>query len=205
MPASRYTDEQFMQALTDLMLREGCSRLTVGEIAARLNCSRRRLYALARSKEELFLKVADAMFRAVREQGWLAARRQKTASERFHAYLEAGLVMVRRTSEAFYADMDALPAGRALFDSHQRERIAGLETLIAEGIESGEFAEFHARVVAEMLLAVSRRMREPDFSARTGATFDEAFSELSRVFRDGLRRRPNNGPARAARSRSRSL
>ncbi|MBM3554454.1 MAG: TetR/AcrR family transcriptional regulator [Alphaproteobacteria bacterium] len=196
MPAPRRTDDQFMQDLTRLMLREGVSRLTVGQIAARLRCSRRRLYRLAPSKERLFLKIADEMFRSVRVAGWVAARRHETAADRFAAYLAAGIAIVRQTTDAFYSDMDALPAGRALFDSHQRERIAGLETLIEEGIRSGEFAPYHSRVVAEILLSAARRMREPSFHADTGATFEEAFSELSRVLRDGLRRRANDQGAR---------
>lgn len=189
MPPSRRTSDLFFKELTTLMLREGVSSLTVGQIANRLRCSRRRLYEVAPSKERLFLKVADEMFRSLRTAGWAAARRQKTAGDRFAAYLEAGIFIVRQTSDAFFSDMDAMPAGRALFDNHQRERIAGLETLIDEGIRSGEFAKFHARVVAEILLSAARRMREPSFHQDTGATFEEAFSELSRLVRDGLRRR----------------
>lgn len=188
MPRSNSTHEQFMQDLTDLMLREGVSRLTVAEIAARLRCSRRRLYDIAPSKEGLFLKVAGEMFRSVREQGWALAEREHTSAAKFTVFLGAGITVVHRTTDAFYRDMDALPAGRALFDRHQRERIGGLERLIEEGIRSGEFAPFHSRVVAETLLSAARRMREPDFSARTGATFEAAFSELSRLILNGLLR-----------------
>jgi AcrR family transcriptional regulator len=185
------TETDFNVELRQLILQEGVSGLTVGEIAARLRCSRRRIYEFAPSKEDLFLKVADEMFRSVRQSGWAAAKRHETASAKFAAYLRAGIPMVRETTDAFYADMDALPAGRRLFDSHQRERIAGLEHLIAEGIRNGEFARFHARVVAEIILSGARRIREPNFSAQTGATFEEAFSELSRLVRDGLRKRPS--------------
>ncbi|MBE7426304.1 MAG: TetR/AcrR family transcriptional regulator [Ideonella sp.] len=159
-----------MQELTNLMLREGISRLTVGEIAARLRCSRRRLYTIAPSKEGLFLKVASEMFRAVRAEGWAAAARESTSAAKFAVYLGSGIPMVHRTTDAFYRDMDTLPAGRLLFDRHQRERIAGLEKLIEEGIQRGEFARFHSRVVAETLVrrecgaelhAEARRRRKP--------------------------------------------
>jgi len=189
MPASVSTHEQFMRELTQLMLREGVSQLTVGEIAARLRCSRRRLYHIAPSKEAIFLKVADQMFRSVRAEGWIAADRERNAAGKFAAYLEAGIAVVRCTTEAFFRELDTLPAARAMIDRHQRERIAGLEKLIDQGIRSGEFVEFHSRVVAEILLSAARRMREPSFSAETGASFEEAFSELSRLALDGLRRR----------------
>lgn len=189
MPSTVQSPSDFDVELRRLILREGITALTMGEMASRLRCSRRRLYEFAPSKEDLLLKVAGEMFLSVRQNGWAAARRHETSSGKFAAYLRAGIPMVRETTDAFYADMDALPAGRRLFDSHQRERIAGLEQLIAEGIRSGEFARFHARVVAEIVLSGARRIREPNFSAQTGATFEEAFSELSRLVRDGLRKR----------------
>ena len=48
-----------------------------------------------------------------------------------------------------------------------------------------------ARLTLVIYMGVSgaRRIREPNFSAQTGASFEEAFSELSRLVRDGLRRR----------------
>ncbi len=205
MPRANSSNEQFMQELTNLMLREGISRLTVGEIAARLRCSRRRLYTIAPSKEGLFLKVASEMFRAVRAEGWAAAARESTSAAKFAVYLGSGIPMVHRTTDAFYRDMDTLPAGRLLFDRHQRERIAGLEKLIEEGIQRGEFARFHSRVVAETLLSAARRMREPSFSAEAGATYEEAFSELSRLILNGLRRQAALRATVGSTSRARRL
>ena len=39
--------------LVDLVVAEGFRHLTVDQVAARLNCSKRSLYALAASKEQL--------------------------------------------------------------------------------------------------------------------------------------------------------
>ena len=48
------TDDEFFDALTNLLLAEGIKSLTVGEIASRMRCSRRRLYDIAQTKEEIF-------------------------------------------------------------------------------------------------------------------------------------------------------
>ena len=55
-------DEAFHAELTNLFLSEGMRALTVGSIAARLRCSRRRLYELAQTKEELFCQVTQRHF-----------------------------------------------------------------------------------------------------------------------------------------------
>src|SRR3974390_1369355 len=58
------TDNEFLDGLTNLFLREGITGLTVGEIAARLRCSRRRLYGIALTKEAIFSVMVDRYFRA---------------------------------------------------------------------------------------------------------------------------------------------
>src|SRR5204862_2617190 len=47
--------EELFDGLVALLLREGFSELTLDDIAARLRCSKRTLYRLARSKQQLVL------------------------------------------------------------------------------------------------------------------------------------------------------
>ncbi|HBO81229.1 MAG TPA: TetR family transcriptional regulator, partial [Cupriavidus sp.] len=53
--ATRRTDEAFLEELTHLLITTGVSTLTIGEMAQRMRCSRRRLYEIATTKEELFV------------------------------------------------------------------------------------------------------------------------------------------------------
>jgi AcrR family transcriptional regulator len=55
--ATRRTDEAFLEELTHLLITTGVSSLTIGEMAQRIRCSRRRLYEIAETKEELFVHV----------------------------------------------------------------------------------------------------------------------------------------------------
>ncbi len=55
--ATRRTDEAFLEELTHLLITTGVSSLTIGEMAQRMRCSRRRLYEIAETKEELFVHV----------------------------------------------------------------------------------------------------------------------------------------------------
>ena len=56
------TEEQFLNGLTDLFLAEGVRNLTVGDIVERMHCSRRRLYGVAWTKEEIFCAMVDRFF-----------------------------------------------------------------------------------------------------------------------------------------------
>ena len=55
--------EQLFDALVELLLAEGFAHLTLDDLAARLRCSKRTLYALAGSKEQLVRAAVVHFFR----------------------------------------------------------------------------------------------------------------------------------------------
>ena len=57
--------EEILDELEAIFLAEGFRGLTVGTLAARLRCSRSTLYALAATKEELYLRVSDRILRRI--------------------------------------------------------------------------------------------------------------------------------------------
>lgn len=146
MPPPTKPQDQFMQELRDLLLSEGIFNLTIGEIASRLGCSRRRLYEIAPTKQELFLKIADETLAAVREAGWREADKCNTPAEKIEAYFSYGTSVAKKMTVKFLRDIDALPAGKKLFDDHMRVRIQGLEQFIIDGIEQKHFAPCRPRV-----------------------------------------------------------
>lgn len=184
------TDEEFSRQLAELIAAQGISSLTVGEIAAQLHCSRRRLYAIAATKEELLLCVARRIFEEVTRQGHEAAKREKDAAKAIAAYLEVGAATSAQASVAFLNDLQATSEGRTLFDDFQSTRTDGLKYLVDKGVESGVFAEHNSHLVAEALLGASRQIRRPQFLAQTGMTLEQAFRELIALMLEGLRSRP---------------
>ena len=176
-------------ALETIFLEQGFRDATYRSLASRLNCSNRKLYALAPSKEALFLKIIGRFFTTVKREGWERARADEPLAERIRGYLRVGIRAAERTGPNFTRDIAALDSGRALFDAFQAERIEGLRLLIQEGIDSGEFEGFHAQLVAEVMIQSARRLREPDFLAESNLTFAQALIELSRLVRFGLTRR----------------
>lgn len=178
--------EQILDGLEDVFLREGFHRVTVGGLASRLRCSRRALYELAPSKEELFVLVLERLLRRIRERGDEGGARATTLPDRIEAYLAPGIAEVRRATRFFTADLATLPEAKRVFDEHQRVRLAGLRAIIAEALDQGVARGFDPHLVAEILSIAYRRASEPDFLAETNLSMTEAYREIGQLLCHGL-------------------
>ena len=92
----KLTDEEFFDALTHLLLAEGIKGLTVGEIATRMHCSRRRLYDIAQTKEEIFCAVVKRFFDGILGQGEALIQREQDLTAALAAYLDVGVQAASR-------------------------------------------------------------------------------------------------------------
>jgi AcrR family transcriptional regulator len=180
------TNDEFLDELISLFCREGIKNLTVGEMAARLHCSRRRLYGIAETKEEIFRVAVDHFFRGLLDQGETLMREEKDPTAALAAYLDVGVHAGSRMCAQFVKDIESSDATRASFDAYQQARADGLSQLIDEGVRKGVFVACHGRVVSEMLLGAAIRLRRPAFLAQANLTIEEAFRELYRTLLGGL-------------------
>lgn len=183
---TRRTDEEFAQQLSELVKREGISELSVAQIAARLRCSRRRLYALAPTKEGLLHRVAAEHFDRMLREGFEAAAREGDAGRAIAAYLRVGVTWTTTLSQAFLRDLEASAEGRALFDRFQHARAEGGQRIVEEGISSGAFNAHNPAVAIEVLLGAALRLRRPDFLERSGLSISQAFDEAYSIVLGGL-------------------
>lgn len=202
-------EDEFLEALTNLFRVEGVSRLTVGEIAARLRCSRRRLYEIAQTKEEIFCAVVDHHLRGLLDEGDAVIREEPDLVAALIAYLDVGVRGSGIVSAQFGKDVEQSDQARASFDAYQRARADGISQLIDRGVREGVLVECHGPLVAELLLGGALRVRQPDFLARVDLTMEEAFREFYRVVLGGLLvdkaasfppQKAGRGAAKAARS-----
>ena len=88
-PEPRLTSRQahLRDALVEMVLVEGFSQLTMDQVAARLNCSKRTLYALAASKEQLAVLAVRHFFRRATEQVEAAIAATRNPARRVTRYL----------------------------------------------------------------------------------------------------------------------
>lgn len=187
---TKRTDEEFARQLSDLVKREGISDLSVAQIAARLHCSRRRLYALAPTKEGLLQLVARSHFEAMLREGFEAAARESDPARAIAAYLRVGVTSTTCLGQAFLRDLEATEAGRQIFDRYQHARAEGGQRIVADGIRSGDFNGHNPLLVIELMLGMALRLRRPEFLERAELTISEAFEEAYAVLLEGLLARP---------------
>ncbi len=185
---------ELLERLESIILREGFSGLTVGGIASRLRCSRRSIYELAPSKDELVLRVIGDFFVELRRAGVEASPPTLDPDERVFQYLRPAIAAAQRMSTALVNDIDAWEPSQALWQAHLRERVDGLRRIVEDGIRAGAFRGVHAHLVAETVFASVNRLREPDFYTVTNMTIAEAFQEYYAMLIAALRQ-PENATA----------
>jgi AcrR family transcriptional regulator len=203
MPSPR--GEQILDRLEEIFFGEGFRRVTVGELAARLHCSRATLYALAPSKEELFLRVLDRVLGRIRRLGRRAAAEQSDVRGRIVAYLSPGMSEMQAASGVFLADIASLPAAREILESHQRTRREEMGAIIDEGIGRGAFRGVHTRLVAEVMMVAIQRVMDPQLLVENRLSAGEAIGEIEDLFLHGLLHPNESGtnPARGDRAGNR--
>ena len=181
--------EATLNALEDIFLKEGFRKVTVAQLARGLRCSRRTLYELAPTKDDLFLLVLDRYLARVRRMGIEAAATAATPEQAIAAYLHPAVSESRKIGPALSRDVAGFSKARKAWEAHMHQRMALLRGLVDKGVEQGVFRPINAVLVAEIMEASTRRIKDPDFLAATGMPISEAFSELYHLLQYGLRSR----------------
>ncbi|HWE55303.1 MAG TPA: TetR/AcrR family transcriptional regulator [Acidimicrobiales bacterium] len=183
-----HTDRQseLLDALEEVFFQEGFTHLTIGEMVSRLRCSRRTIYSLAPSREELILIVVDRLLHRIGREAHAAAAACGDPSEAIEAYLARSVTTLARATPAFNSDVDSYLPTRQLYDRHLGVALRELAGFVRDGVENGIFRPLNADVIAEVLAGVAERIRRPEVLGRVGVTHDEALALLGDLMRRGM-------------------
>ncbi len=179
---------QLRQALLELVVAEGFSHLTMDQFAARLSCSKRTLYALAASKEQLALLVVRDFFRHAAEQVEAAIAGTRTPAKKVTRYLEAVAEALRPASRAFRDDVAAFAPAAEIYEQNTLAAAVRVRELIDSGTLTGAFRKVPAEFVGEVVTATMRRITSGEIRRATGLTDAEAYSELAQLVVAAIRR-----------------
>jgi AcrR family transcriptional regulator len=168
---------EVLDELESLFLREGFSGFSVRELAAHVGCSRRTLYEVAPSKDELVLIVFDRFLHRVGRAALESIDETAPYAAQIRAYFLGGLEL-QRISQVFGEDLADDPAARRLFDRHYGYVMAVVEELVERGIAAGEFRPVTPRIVAGMLAGGAQLFNQPDVLADSGIELAAATDEL---------------------------
>lgn len=179
---------QLRDALVDLVLAQGFSHLTMDQFAAQLNCSKRTLYALASSKEQLAVLAVRHFFKRATEQVETAIARTRAPAKRVTRYLEAVAEALRPATRAFRDDIANFRPATEIYEQNTLAAAHRVRELIDEGTRAGAFRRVHAAFVGEAVTATMRRITSGEIAAATGLSDAEAYSELAQLVVAAIRR-----------------
>jgi len=171
----------------------GFATLTMAELAARLNCSLRTLYALAPSRDELVLVVVDRNLWRVGRAARDAVREELAPLDAVRAYLEAATVAVSGWTEAFARDLATVPAAQGLEEGHNEYLFDVTRTLLDLAVEQGDIADVDTAAVARVLAGLGRFFSRPRVISSLESSPKQAADEVVDLVLRGLRSRAREG------------
>ncbi|MBW3664321.1 MAG: TetR/AcrR family transcriptional regulator [Actinobacteria bacterium] len=195
--------EEILTGLETIILKEGFRHLTVGDLAERLRCSRRTLYELADSKDELVLLVLDRLLQRMGKRAHEQLRELDDPIERVQAFMGVAIAEIRSVSVSFAEDIENHGPARRLFNAHYEFAATVLSGVIQEGIDRGVFRPVHPYLVAQTLDAGLARLQHPRVLRSLATSEANAFEELTSIILHGITTAPDTrGDGNGRRRRS---
>ena len=180
---------EVLDVVETVFLREGIRAVRIGELAAEASCSRSTLYELAPSKEALLLLVLDRMMRRIMRRGAHAIAQASDPVARVRGMLTSGALDFAALGPQFLEAVREHPPARLLFDRRISEGREALERLIEDAVAAGEFRPVNSAVVAEAIIAILLRFTDPEFARSSRISSTTGLAELVDVLLDGVRPR----------------
>lgn len=184
--AARRTE--LFDALVALLLAEGFAGLTLDDLAARLRCSKRTLYGLAGSKEQLVRAAVVHFFRRATERVEAAVRAVDGPAQQVETYLHAVARELAPASTAFFDDVAAFPPAAEVYERNTRAAARRVQLLVDAGVAVGAFRAVHAAFVGDVVSTLMVRIQQRRVAAATALDDAEAYEALADLLLNGLTR-----------------
>jgi AcrR family transcriptional regulator len=170
----------------ELFAQEGFLHFSTDELARRLRCSKRTIYAIAPGREKFFEEVISRRIRKNEQATIATIRHAPNVPAAIRGCIQANVDQAKEASALWTRDLMLFPAGRRAVNQWRANIADELEHLIERGIREGLLRRIDSRVAAEALLTSVLRMFEPDFSAKSRTTAAEGVRQVYEIFWAGL-------------------
>ena len=183
MPPPRH---ELLDELVELFLAEGFLELGVGDLAARLRCSRSTIYQVAASKEQIVLAAVRAFFRRAAERIEAQVAGEPDPGARLSVYLTAVAAELAPASERFYADLQAYAPAAEIYQENTRLAARRVQDLVAEGVEAGSLRPVDASFVGAAVAQVMTAIHAGRIAAASGLADAAAYRALADLVVHGV-------------------
>ncbi len=175
---------EVLDELEDLFMTNGFASFTIAELAREIGCSRRTLYELAPSKDQLVLIVLDRRLHRMGRAALGSIVPTAPLLDQVRQYIQGGVEY--QMFAPLLDDLSEDAPARRLVDRHYRFVMTVVQRLVALGIERGEFTDVDPAVVGAVVTGSSLYMMQPDISADTGLEVAELVSGMLELVLGGL-------------------
>lgn len=167
---------QVLDQLEAMFMERGFSAFTIGDLASGIGCSRRTIYEIADSKDQLVLVVLDRFLHKKGRSALAEIDASAPVAEQLRRYTTGGIKFQFRS--LLFEDLaDDAPA-RRLVDRHYRFAMTVVEQLVMVGVERGEFRPVNPAVVAAVIAGSSLYLGQPEIADDTGVDISEMLDEM---------------------------
>jgi AcrR family transcriptional regulator len=178
--------DALLEALIDLYLAEGFLAFGMGDLAARLRCSRSSLYGLAGSKEQIIVTAVRRYFRRAEERIEARVAEEPDLGRRLAVSLDAVARELAPASSRFYADLAEYPPAREVYEDNSRRAAQRMYDIVQAGIGGGRLRAVDARFVGEVIAEVMAAIQSGRIEAATGLDDSAACRALGELVYRGL-------------------
>jgi AcrR family transcriptional regulator len=178
--------EQLLGQLVEVLLAEGFAHLTLDDFAARLHCSKRTLYVLADSKEQLVRAAVVRFFRTATGRVEAPLATPTGPADRLVTYLPAVAAELAPASARFFDDVAAFPPAAEIYERNTRAVAERVQGIIRQGVAESAFHQVDAAFAADVITSMMVRIQERQVAASTGLDDAAAYAQLSGLLLRGL-------------------
>ena len=179
---------EILDALEALAMQDGFAELTMAQLAARVNCSLRTLYALAPRKDALLLTEIDRRLHRIGRAAMAAIEPDMDALSALRAYLEAATIAVAPTTEAFARQLATVPGAEELTTAHANYVTAVTERLLERAVAERQIEPVDTGALALVLGGMGAFFSRPAVLPRLEASPKATSDAILAIVLRGLAR-----------------
>ena len=178
--------EQVLAGLIELFLTEGFLSFGVGDLAARLQCSRTTIYLVADSKEQIVLAAVRSYFRRATDRIEDRVAAEPDLGARLGVYLSAVAEELQPASERFHADLAAYVPAREIYQANTQRAARRVQDLVAAGVAGGAWRAVDAAFVGAAVAQVMSAIQDGAIGDASGLDDAAAYRALADLVLHGL-------------------